>query len=82
MEADADNPLEGKRKEGMDMTKNTDATRQPPRMAIVWRVLEGAKDVGDQTVVAACRRLITANRLGWKKHHLPADWTLVQEFDT
>jgi hypothetical protein len=39
-----------------------------PTMHIVWRVLEAAIDVSDQTVTAACRRLIVANRLGWRKH--------------
>lgn len=50
-----------------------------PRMMIVWQVLEAAKDTGDQTVINACRRLIVANRLGWKKHHIAADYTLVRE---
>ena len=52
----------------------------PPRMQIVWDVLERAKDAGDAVVTAACRRLIEANRLGWRKHHDPADWQLVPAF--
>lgn len=48
-----------------------------PRMRIVWMVLEGAKDVGDEPVIAACRRLIEADRRGWRKHHVPADYRLV-----
>ena len=52
----------------------------PPRTRIIWSVLEGAKDVQDETVVGACRRLIRADRLGWRKHHNPADWALVKEF--
>jgi hypothetical protein len=43
-------------------------------------VHEGAKDIGDSLVIDACRRLITADRLGWHKHHDPADWALVLEF--
>lgn len=53
---------------------------QPPRMAIIWRVLEAAKDNGDTMVINACRRLINANRIGWRKHHNPEDWKMVQEF--
>lgn len=52
----------------------------PPIMRIVWRVLEAAIDAGDQTVTAACRRLIVANRLGWKPHAKAADVKLVMEF--
>ena len=51
-----------------------------PRMKIVWAVLEAAKDAGDSTVIAACRRLIRADRIGWRRHHVPADWNLVKEF--
>lgn len=51
-----------------------------PRMQIIWNVLEAAKDAGDATVAAACRRLIEANRLGWKTHHSPADYKLVTDF--
>jgi transketolase C-terminal domain/subunit len=49
-------------------------------MATVWRVLEHAKDAGDERVISACRRLIEANRLGWS-HHLPEDWQLIREMD-
>jgi hypothetical protein len=52
----------------------------PPRMQIVWAVLEAATDVGDEIVIAACRRLIWTNTLGWRKHHRPEDWQLVREF--
>jgi hypothetical protein len=48
-------------------------------MQIVWQVLEAAKDNRDEMVIAACRRLIEANRLGWRKHHIAADYDLVQE---
>lgn len=51
-----------------------------PRMQIVWSVLEAAKDAGDEILIAACRRLIVANRLGWKRHADPADYRLVLEF--
>jgi hypothetical protein len=49
-------------------------------MQIVWNVLEAAKDNNDQAIIAACRRLIEADRLGWKKHHDPADYRLILEF--
>lgn len=52
----------------------------PPRMQIVWSVLEAAKDAGDTSVIAACRRIITADRIGWRKHGNPADLRLVMEF--
>ena len=48
-----------------------------PRMHIVWSVPEAAKDAGNEIVIAACRRLIEADRLGWRKHHRSADWKLV-----
>lgn len=51
-----------------------------PRMNIVWAVLEAAQDAGDAKVVAACRRLIVANTLGWRKHHSPEDYQLVLSF--
>lgn len=50
-----------------------------PRMRIVWAVLDAAKDAGDEFVIAACRRLINADRIGWRKHHDPADYSLVLE---
>lgn len=53
---------------------------QTPRMSITWEVLEAAKDAGDGTVIAACRRIITADRIGWRKHGNPADYRLVLEF--
>jgi hypothetical protein len=64
---------------GMDKQTSTPYSLVP-RMRVVWDVLEGAKDVGDQHVVAACRRLLVANRLGWRKHRASADWDLVREF--
>jgi hypothetical protein len=51
-----------------------------PRMQIIWSVLEGPQDVGDDHMIAACRRLITADRIGWRRHHDPADWELVKLF--
>lgn len=53
---------------------------QPPRMTITWRVLEAAKDAGDVMVIAACRRIITADRLGWRKHGSAADLRLILAF--
>ena len=51
-----------------------------PKMQIVWQVLEAAKDAGDEMIIAACRRLIAANRRGWSKHHAPADYALIRSF--
>ena len=48
-----------------------------PKMGIVWSVLEAAKDNGDEFAIAACRRLIAADRLGWKKHAERSDIKLV-----
>lgn len=61
------------------MTRPT-ATSQSPRMQITWEVLEAAKDAGDEMVVAACRRIITADRIGWRRHGNPADLRLVLAF--
>jgi len=52
-----------------------------PRMEIIWRVLPRAIDAEDWTVIEACRRLIVANRLGWRRYTNAADWNLVMSFD-
>jgi hypothetical protein len=49
-------------------------------MCITWDVLEAAKDAGDEMVIATCRRIIVAHRLGWRKHGNPADLELVYSF--
>lgn len=49
-------------------------------MQIVWDVLEAAKDAGDAQVIAACRRIIKADRIGWRKHGNPADLRIVIAF--
>lgn len=51
-----------------------------PKMTIVWSVLEAAKDTNDAVLIAVCRRLIEANRLGWRKYAKAADCALVTEF--
>jgi len=53
---------------------------QPPRMTITWEVLEAAKDAGDEMMIATCRRVIVANRLGWRKHRTPGDLTRIYAF--
>jgi hypothetical protein len=58
----------------------TSQPNQPLRMHLIWEVLEGAKDAGDAMVLAAARRLIRANRLGWRTHAQPADYELVKSF--
>jgi hypothetical protein len=50
-----------------------------PKMQIVWAVLEAAKDNGDEMFTKACRRIINADRLGWKAHGDQEDWKLVRE---
>lgn len=52
-----------------------------PRMEIVWRVLELAIDAEDWDVIEACRRLVVANRLGWRRYTNATDWNLVMSFD-
>ena len=53
---------------------------EPLRMTLTWQVLEAAKDAGDEMVIAACRRIIVANRLGWRKYGSKADLALVMAF--
>ena len=54
---------------------------QSPLMTITWRTLERAKDAGDEMVIAACRRLIEANRLGIREYARLEDKRLVLAFD-
>ena len=49
----------------------------PPRMSITWDVLAAAKRAGDEVTIAACRRIIEANRIGWRKHGSATDLRLV-----
>lgn len=58
----------------------TTKTIQPPRMDIIWAVLAGAKDAGDAAVIAAARRLIEANRRGWRTFAKAEDKALVYSF--
>lgn len=51
------------------------------RRDVALRVIEAAKDADDHAIVAACRRVIVADRRGWKKHGNPADEKLIREFD-
>jgi hypothetical protein len=48
------------------MTDLESSVSEPPRMRITWDVLEAAKGAGDETVIAACRRIIVADRLGYR----------------
>jgi hypothetical protein len=63
------------------MEEKMEIVYTPPRMVMVWDCLERAKDAGDSKVIDACRRLINADRIGWKKHASMADWRLVQALD-
>lgn len=49
-----------------------------PRRQIILTVLEAAKDAGDEMMTAACRRLIVAERGGFRRNANPADWRMVQ----
>ena len=51
---------------------------RPPRMRIVWDVLESARNNNDAIVIEACNRMIVANRLG--RRHDPSDNELVLAF--
>lgn len=51
-----------------------------PRMQIVWNVLEAAYDNRDLMVIAVCRRLIVADRLGWKRHANQSDKDMIWAF--
>lgn len=52
-----------------------------PRTALARRVLERAIDAGDALVAAACRRVIRADRLGWRKHGDPDLLHILRAFD-
>jgi hypothetical protein len=54
--------------------------KMTPRMSITWQVLEAAKDAGDEFVIAACRRIICADRIGWRTHGRREDFRLICEF--
>ncbi len=50
------------------------------RQYLAFQVLECAKDAGDEFVIAACRRVLNAARIGWRKHGNAADWRVVLAF--
>ena len=62
------------------MTCATHTHKLSPLMEITWAVLERARDAGDAETIAACRRLIAANRLGMRRHGRDEDKKLVQSF--
>lgn len=49
-------------------------------MQIVWDVLPRAIAAEDWEVIEACRRLIVANRLGWRRYTNASDWNIVLAF--
>ena len=51
-----------------------------PRYRIAMDVIERAKDAKDDFVIAACRRVIVADRRGWRTHGNPSDLDLVYAF--
>lgn len=64
----------------MNMNQTTRTDYRSFRALAAMDVLEGALDVGDDLVIAACRRVLTADRIGWHKHGNRADLALVMEF--
>lgn len=50
------------------------------RSHVISIVTDMARDAEDATTLAACRRLETASRIGWRKHAKAADWTMVRAF--
>ena len=50
---------------------------QPLRIQVTWQVLEAAKDAGDEFVIAACRRVLIAHRIG---RSAKADMAIVLAF--
>ncbi len=51
--------------------------RKTPKMVMVWNALDTGLAADNATLVAAARRLIIANRIGWKKYHVAADWNAI-----
>lgn len=49
-------------------------------VSMVRAILKGAMDAEDDQVIAACRRLLKAHRLGWNKYATHADRDLVAAF--
>jgi hypothetical protein len=50
---------------------------RPPRLEIIRAVLESALDAGAQEYVAACRRPLRADLIGWRRHADREDWRVV-----
>jgi hypothetical protein len=53
--------------------------QRPPRVHIIAAVLESALDAGASEYVEMCRRLIVADRRGWRTHADQADCEAVLE---
>jgi hypothetical protein len=51
-----------------------------PRKKMIFEVLDAAKDACDAEIVAACRRLMKADRLGWRKYADISDWAKIEAF--
>ena len=51
-------------------------------MQLTWDVLERAKDCQEDFVINACRRVINAGRLGWRRHRSKVieDYKIVMSF--
>jgi hypothetical protein len=50
--------------------------------AAIGNIGRAASNEGDRMVIGACRRVIAADRIGWRKHADPADLELVYSFYT
>ena len=51
-----------------------DNPSHPPRLDIIPAVLESAFNAGAQVYVAACRRLLRADLIGWRRDADREDW--------
>jgi hypothetical protein len=61
------------------MMNSHDNRSLPPRLDIIRAVLGSALDAGAQEYVAACRRLLHADLIGWRRHADREDWKIVLE---
>jgi hypothetical protein len=48
--------------------------------AATGNIGRAASNAGDRMVIAACRRVVAVDRIGWRKHGDPADLELVYSF--
>ena len=56
-----------------------ESVSRPPRIDIIHTVLESAREAGVTEYVEICRRLLAADRKGWRTHADRQDWNAVLE---